>query len=111
MTRDIVDRLSLFADCEVWVERVALNMDQVERYKPPPNPAKLSDSRAVGYISIHGRSSWELDALEPRVLATIVEDEVLNHRDDELWNFYMEKQESERAILRKATDEVKGMME
>jgi len=72
MSRDIVDRLELFTDGEVKFQRLALNMDQVERYSPPPNPAKVTDSRAKGYIAEFGDESWELDALEPRVLDALV---------------------------------------
>lgn len=74
MTRDVGDRLDLFLGQEssVGVMRIALNMSQVEKLKPPENPAKLTDSRAKGYISKFGRSSWELDAIEPRMLATLV---------------------------------------
>ncbi len=85
MTRDIVDRLSMFAEMPVEVERLALNMDQVEYYGPPPNPAKVSDSRAAEYMRVHGDESWELDALEPAVLAEIVRDAVARFRDEEIW--------------------------
>jgi hypothetical protein len=74
MTRDIEDRLGMFAGRHVEVRRIALNMDQVEEYEPPPNPAKISDSRAVDYISRFGDESWELDALEPRVLTSLIRD-------------------------------------
>jgi len=66
MTRDVADRLALFMGEAVQVERLALNMDQIEHYGPPPNPAKLTDARADAYIAEFGLSSWELDALEPR---------------------------------------------
>lgn len=63
MTRDNEDRLSQFAGMLVEVRRIALNMDQVELYNPPPNPAKLTDCRATKYIEEYGDESWELDAL------------------------------------------------
>lgn len=72
MSRDIQDRLELFTGGRVRFDRLALNMDQVEEYDPPPNPAKITDSRAQGYIADFGESSWELDALEPTVLAELV---------------------------------------
>lgn len=40
MTRDIKDRLDLFGAsgaCHIDLRRLALNMDQVEQYSPPPN--------------------------------------------------------------------------
>jgi hypothetical protein len=71
MTRDVEERLRLFAECSpddeftVNVQRVALNMDQVRAMHPPENPAKLTDSRANEYIRKFGHSSWELDASNP----------------------------------------------
>lgn len=57
MTRDN-HRLALFSGYEVEVDRIALNRDQIDRYSPPPNPAKVTDSRARDYIARHGRTSW-----------------------------------------------------
>lgn len=57
-------------------ERIALNMDQIRQYNPPPNPAKMTDSRATDYIAEHGRQSWELDALPPNVLYGLIEDKL-----------------------------------
>lgn len=71
MTRDIIDRMDIF-EAGVGVERIALNMDQIELYNPPKNPAKLSDTRAKGYIEKFGSSSYELDALEPRVIRDLI---------------------------------------
>jgi hypothetical protein len=72
MSRDITDRLELFTGKAIKFERLALNMNQVEQYNPPPNPAKITDSRANAYIAEFGGESWELDALSPTVLADLV---------------------------------------
>jgi hypothetical protein len=48
---------------------VALNWDQIKVLKPPENPAKETDSRYGDYVRQYGRSSWELDAVEPRYLS------------------------------------------
>ena len=71
MTRDITDRFALFG-ARAQVKRIALTMDQVDAYQPPPNPAKLTDARATGYIARFGGSSWELDALDPATLDTLI---------------------------------------
>lgn len=76
MTGDIERRFEMFGECIVKVHRIALNMDQVNQYGPPPNPAKLSDTRAPEYISIYGRESWELDALDPEVIEALIEDRI-----------------------------------
>jgi len=79
MTRDIDDRLNEtfrlqeFCGTRIPVRRIALNMDQIRRYSPPPNPAKLTDSRSGEYVKRFGESSWELDALEPSTLRDLIQ--------------------------------------
>ena len=113
MTRDVYERLGLFGGVLEWdagelylaedrldehdgnetfgcerfrIRRIALTMGQIEEYAPPPNPAKITDSRATGYIRRFGSESWELDALDPDVLASLVRNEVAAYRDDDLFN-------------------------
>lgn len=88
MTRDNDDRLMLFNDSpdrDIEVLRLALNYDQVQQYKPPPNPAKLTDSRATRYISRFGRESWELDALDPKVIHNLIATEIEQLIDYDAW--------------------------
>ena len=92
MTRDLADRLGLFTGLPVTIQRLALNMDQVEQYNPPENPAKLTDTRAGMYVELYGYSSWELDALEPSVLAELVDNFVNEHRDMDLWQETLDKE-------------------
>jgi len=82
MSRDIQDRNSLFDNLCLEFHRLALNMDQIEQYGPPPNPTKLTDSRATGYIRDYGHECWELDALEPSVISDLIERNVLLYRDE-----------------------------
>ncbi len=84
MTRDIEDRLAMFGS-KVEVKRMALNMEQIDLYNPPPNPAKSTDGRYEKYVEQYGDESWELDALEPKVLEGLIEDTVLDYRDEERW--------------------------
>lgn len=100
MTRDIEDRLRMFGTTSL-VHRVALNRDQIDQYNPPPNPAKLTDSRAGGYIAEHGRSSWELDALEPRIIEELVTDEVWSWCDRDAWDAQAARQREGREQLAK----------
>lgn len=76
MSRDIEERLMMFAETYVEVRRIALNWDQIQTYNPPPNPAKITDSRAAKYIDEFGDESWELDALDPATLADLMRDEI-----------------------------------
>ena len=98
MTRDIEDRLWTFGSM-VEVHRIALTMDQVEEHSPPPNPAKLTDARAEGYIEIYGDQSWELDALEPQMLDGLIEEHILRHLDRDLWDEDYEQMEHARSVL------------
>lgn len=82
MTRDIGERINLFAGDDVEVRRIGLNMDQVHKFNPPPNPAKTTDSRATWYIAEFGHDSWELDALEPRVISDLISDTIMAIRDE-----------------------------
>ena len=99
MTRDIDDRLAMFAYQQIEVRRIALNMNQVEEYNPPPNPAKLTDTRAGNYISRYGPESWELDALEPRIMRDLIRDTVMEHCDEDLYGDRKAQQEEEREKL------------
>ena len=105
MTRDVKDRVGAFAgELGIEVRRLALNYDQIIEYAPPPNPAKLSDSRAGAYIAEYGPESWELDALEPQVLDDLVSAAILDLRDDEKYNEQMEREEAHRDMIRRAAD-------
>jgi hypothetical protein len=58
---------------------VGLTMSQINRYSPPPNPAKEADPRGDWYKAYlrqkHGLNqfiSWEVDALPPEVLTSLL---------------------------------------
>jgi hypothetical protein len=130
MTRDIEHRLAMFIaqDClgapaapaqdlrdyietyledvegRLTIDRIALNMNQIQRYGPPPNPAKLTDARARGYVAAHGSSSWELDALDPDTLVELVRDAVSRYRDDDAWDKAVEREDEERKVLTATSD-------
>ena len=85
MTRDIEDRIGKVFGASVSVNRIALNMDQVQQYAPPPNPAKVTDSRFEDYLAAFGPESWELDALDPSALVALIEHAVKDKMDPDLW--------------------------
>lgn len=98
MSRDIVDRLSLFG-VDVQFQRIALNYNQIEEYGPPPNPTKLTDSRATGYIEEFGYECWELDALQPEVIDTLIRDAVSELCDAELLEKASNREEKAKRAL------------
>src|ERR1700690_958660 len=103
MTRDIFDRIKMFMG-GTKLKRLALNMDQVEKYNPPPNPAKLTDSRCQGYIAKFGSGSWELDALEPSVIAALIRKNVMALVDKKLFQQRLNERKKQRAVLQTVAD-------
>lgn len=101
MTRDNTDRLEMFCPGAFQLERIALNMDQIDQYNPPPNPAKFTDSRAEKYVEEFGTSSWELDALEPAVMQALVREKVEEWIDWDMWNDVLEEEKAGREQLTK----------
>lgn len=106
MTRDIQDRLTMFGS-KVKVKRIALNMEQVEKYQPPPNPAKTTDSRYASYISDYGEESWELDALDPRVLTELITNRADDYTNVDKRDILIEREERERQEIREIADDYK----
>lgn len=104
MTRDIGERLSLFAEAPVEIKRIALNMDQIDLYNPPPNPAKITDSRFADYASKFGRSSWELDALRPELLVELISDTIRENMDVERFKKQKKLEEELRVDFDKVAD-------
>lgn len=136
MTRDIQDRLNVFIASDyvraradeqdvdlsdnrqfikdTWreglrlfdVDRIALTMAQVQQYNAPPNPAKVTDSRAAGYIRKYGHQSWELDALDPPVMTALIRDRVEALIEDEAaWEEAVAEEREGQRLLRQASAE------
>lgn len=98
MTRDVEERLNLFGAFPK-IHRLALNMDQIEKYSPPPDPAKPQDSRYAQYVEEFGEECWELDALEPDVLVKLVDSKVSRWIDVKKWKAALEREEEGKAEL------------
>lgn len=106
MTRDLTERLDMFTYTSSFIslERIALNMSQVEEVNPPENPAKTTDSRFAQYIKRFGRSSWELDALQPRYLNNLVEEKILSRIDLDEWEQAKSEIQEKRSALMDAAE-------
>lgn len=103
MVRDIQSRLRIF-QCKTNVKKIALTMEQIEKYNPPPNPAKMTDPRAQGYVDEHGESSWELDALKPDVLNKLLHSEIEKIIDMKKYKAIVEQEKEQVEELREATE-------
>lgn len=101
MTRNADELVGMFARSGgVEIRRLALNMDQVEQYNPPPNPAKETDSRFWEYQGKYGDESWELDALYPAVLDQAIRDGIASIIDQDKFdvNLAAEKENKDRIL-------------
>lgn len=113
MIRDIKNRITEFAEGqygEYWeeifkfdIEPIALTREQIDFYNPPPNPAKVTDPRAKDFISRHGKTSWEVDALKPEVLNSILNNTILENIDEEIYNEVVEHEDTDKQKLRSLT--------
>lgn len=98
MTNDLQKRMDMFG-ANVLVDRIALSMDQVKKNKLPPNPARETDARFKAYRKLHGDQSWELDAIEPRILSDLVRRTILRVRDEDTWNMALRQERREQRQL------------
>lgn len=106
MVRDVADRLEMFGVEDLDVDKLALTMAQIREYKPPPNPAKLTDSRAKAYVEKHGVHSWEVDALPPNVLARIIRSALSELVDDDAMDAVKANEKRDKERLRAAVVEI-----
>jgi hypothetical protein len=110
MSRDIQDRLEMFGS-SATIKRIALTFDQVHEYEPPPNPAKTTDARYRSYADLYGDESWELDALEPRVIVDLIREAVESKIDHEFWEDALERQDTGRKQLSQVSEDWDGVVE
>lgn len=108
MVRDIGARMEMFGVVDLDVQKLALTMDQIEEYEPPPNPAKSTDPRAADYIAKYGTSSWEVDALPPNVLATIIRTALSDVVDQDTLDDVLEREKNDKAQLRDAVESLRS---
>ena len=111
MIRDVRDRVTEFLTnghnaldeddvCDHFsVVPVALTKAQVERFHPPPTPAKWSDPRAQSYIDEHGEVSWELDAIDPMTLRKITEEHIFKYLNKNKYDAVLKQEEEEKQAL------------
>lgn len=105
MVRDIQDRLDMF-EADVHVGKIALTMEQVNEYNPPPSPTKRRDPRSADFLRKYGESSWEVDALPPDVLTRIIESELDTLVDREKMDQIILKEKSDLATLKAKLEEM-----
>jgi len=113
MVRDVANRLKTFTrdEYEIEVVKLALTMAQVNQYNPPPNPTKISDSRAEAYIKKFGHECWEVDALDPRTMQRLIAKTIEGYIDMDLMDEIKEREEFDKEALRDAAKRIKDTKE
>ena len=108
MVRDVRERLELFTNniLDLTVEKIGLTMAQIRQYRPPPNPAKVTDSRAAAYIKKYGDKSWEVDALDPATLQRIIRAAFTGVIDKTTMDAIKEQEQSDKDKLRAAVTDI-----
>ena len=109
MVRDIQERLDRYThnELEINVECIALTTQQVEAFAPPPNPTKITDSRAKQYIKRHGHECWEVDALDPSTLQKLVRGAFDLVVDTDAMDAVKQREEADKARLRAAVSSLR----
>lgn len=101
MVRDIEARLCEFGVLKLCMVKIALTREQIDHFNPPPNPAKMSDSRAAKFVAEHGASSWEVDALPPDVLVGIIDTAINGVTDSGILTDVKVEEERQKEAFRK----------
>ena len=63
-------------EMDMEFKRIALTMEQIKKYRPTSIPVNRRDSRAKEYVKQYGDRCWELEALRPRTLLKVVEQQL-----------------------------------
>jgi hypothetical protein len=99
--RDLGSRLERYGAEDFEIERVALTLEQIQRYQLPPIPAKTSDPRLARFMADTGGSDVvELDALPPNILQDVVRNAIQHYIDMEKWNTRVKHFRKEKEKLR-----------
>jgi len=108
MIRDVNDRVYEFlikgenyTEPLFEISQIALNKQQINKYNPPPNPAKVKDPRAGDYIAEHGAVSWELDSLTPETLIELTTENIHKYLDTDKYDAVVKKEEKQIKALEK----------
>ncbi len=93
------------------VKHIGLTTDQIRKYRPPENPAKVTDPRAKWYTKNYGHSSWEVDALNPKVLNELLVSEIESLMDMDLYNHQLDLEENDIKSLENVSQKFKQITE
>lgn len=99
-----LDYTRIFFEERFTIKPIGLTMEQIQEYKPPHNPAKITDPRAKDYVKQFGQKSWEVDALTPAIMTQIVSDAIDEELDHEIYETTLKMERDDQ-------DEIKEIIE
>jgi hypothetical protein len=99
---DLPNRFLRYGGAHVELKRIALTSNQVAHL--PSFPAKRKDPRYRWYVEHYGRTCWELDALDPNELRTIVEKAIKKEIEPVAWKRCSVVEKAEKESLRTVLD-------
>jgi hypothetical protein len=101
--QDLPERLERYDGQHVELKRIALTRDHLADLPSFPASDKEKDPRYKWFVKNFGERCWELDALDPNVLRTCVEQKIEDCIEPEAWRrcktVEAAEQESLRTIL------------
>jgi hypothetical protein len=101
---DIPDRLEKYKGDHVEPRRIALTGEQTRGLLSFPASDKRDDPRYRWFVSSYGAQCWELDALDPRVLRDIVEDEIKSEIEPVAWERCVRINKAQQASMEQVVD-------
>jgi hypothetical protein len=102
IARSFCQRLrDYFGIKNVDARRVALTMDQVDDYQLPTggNVEDKDDVNRAAFVEAFGTDTYEVEALEPAQLTSIVEEAILQSIDIDAYNHEIEREEADSQFL------------
>ena len=98
--RDLPDRLEKYEGYHVETKRIALTQEQLAALPSFPASDKRKDPRYKWFIENFGNRCWEIDALDPNILRTCVEEEIKSLVEPKAWKRCEVVNRAERNSLR-----------
>jgi len=100
MTAVAGERVNLYGGGGIEFRRIALTLDQIAEYNPPPNFVKETDSRTKWYVEeFETEDCWELDALTPEVVDAVIRSHVEPLIDQKAWDKTLETEKDHQTVL------------
>lgn len=82
-------------------KRIALDQEQIEKYKLPSDPGKRSDPNYEKFVNLYGDMVVELDSLPPNILRDIIKNCITKNIDSGLLAQVQKKETEEKDKLNK----------